>query len=67
LSKIIDSKSEYTQKHSQSLWKKVAIMADFYNLEQDEKMKLIIAADLHDIGKLEVPNDILGKPDKLSN
>lgn len=67
LSKIIDSKSSYTQRHSQSLSEKAVIMADFYNLEQEEKMKLIIAADLHDIGKLAVPNDILDKPDKLSD
>lgn len=67
LSKIIDSKSSYTQRHSQSLSEKAVIMADFYNLEQEEKMKLIIVADLHDIGKLAVPNDILDKPDKLSD
>ncbi len=67
LSKIIDSKSSYTQRHSRGLSEKAAIMADFYNLEKEEKMKLIIAADLHDIGKLAVPNDVLDKPDKLSN
>lgn len=67
LSKIIDSKSSYTQRHSQGLSEKAAIMSDFYGLEQEEKMKLIIAADLHDIGKLTVPNDILDKPDKLSD
>lgn len=67
LSKIIDSKSRYTQKHSQSLSEKAAIMADFYDLEQEEKMKLIIAADLHDIGKLAIPNYILDKPGKLSD
>ena len=67
LSKIIDSKSSYTQRHSQGLSEKAAIMADFYNLEKEEKMKLIIAADLHDIGKLAVPNDVLDKPDKLSD
>ncbi|OOM10386.1 HD-GYP domain-containing protein [Clostridium saccharobutylicum] len=67
LSKIIDSKSSYTQRHSQGLSEKAAIMSDFYGLEQEEKMKLIIAADLHDIGKLAVPNDILDKPAKLSD
>lgn len=67
LSKIIDSKSSYTQRHSQGLSKKVAIIADFYGLEQEEKMKLIISADLHDIGKLAVPNDILDSPNKLSD
>lgn len=66
LSKIIDSKSNYTQRHSQSLSEQAATIADFYKLEQNEKMKLIIAADLHDIGKLAVPNEILDSPNKLS-
>lgn len=65
-SKIIDSKSQYTQRHSRDLSDKAAVMADFYTMEHDEKMKLIIAADLHDIGKLAVPNAILDSPNKLS-
>lgn len=67
LSKIIDSKSSYTQRHSQGLSEKVTIMSDFYGFDQEEKMKLIIAADLHDIGKLAVSNDILDSPNKLSD
>jgi HD-GYP domain-containing protein (c-di-GMP phosphodiesterase class II) len=66
-SKIIDAKSKYTQRHSKDLSEKVASMAEYYNLEEEEKMKLIIAADLHDIGKLAVPNDILDSPSKLTN
>lgn len=66
LSRIIDSKSKYTQKHSKDLAEKVSIMADFYNKRPEEKAKLIIAADLHDIGKLAVPNSILDSPNKLT-
>jgi HD-GYP domain-containing protein (c-di-GMP phosphodiesterase class II) len=66
-SKIIDSKSEFTKRHSSELSDKVAIMADYYKMNIDEKMKLIIAADLHDIGKLAVPNNILDSPNKLTN
>jgi HD-GYP domain-containing protein (c-di-GMP phosphodiesterase class II) len=66
LSKIIDSKSKYTQKHSKDLSDKAAIMADFYKMGHEEKMKLLIAADLHDIGKLAVPNYILDSPNKLT-
>ena len=65
-SKIIDSKSEYTQRHSRELSNKTAIMADYYKLPLDETMKLVIAADLHDIGKLAVPNHILDSPNKLT-
>ena len=42
-------------------------MADYYKMDVNEKMKLIIAADLHDIGKLAVPNSILDSPNKLSD
>jgi len=66
-SRIIDSKSKYTQRHSYDLSKKAEIMADYYKMDINEKMKLIIAADLHDIGKLAVPNKILDSPNKLTN
>lgn len=65
-SKIIDSKSQYTQRHSRDLSHKAAVMADYYRMDHDSKMKLIIAADLHDIGKLAVPNCILDSPNKLT-
>lgn len=66
-SKIIDSKSKYTQRHSRDLSQKTSIMADYYSMDHEEKMKLIIAADLHDIGKLAVPNNILDSPNKLTS
>jgi HD-GYP domain-containing protein (c-di-GMP phosphodiesterase class II) len=65
-SKIIDSKSKFTRRHSKGLSEKAAIMADYYKIDKDEKMKLIISADLHDIGKLAVSNDILESPNKLT-
>lgn len=67
LSKIIDSKSKYTRRHSQELSEKAAVMADYYGFEKEVKMELVIAADMHDIGKLAVPNDILDSPNKLSD
>lgn len=66
LSTIIDSKSKYTEKHSMDLCAKVSIMADFYKMHLDEKTKLMLAADLHDIGKLAVPNRILDSPAGLN-
>lgn len=65
-SKIIDSKSKYTQRHSRDLSLKASVMADYYDMGNEEKMKLIIAADLHDIGKLAIPNNILDSPYKLT-
>ncbi len=66
LSKIIDSKSEYTQRHSKELSEKVEIMARYYNYTEEEKYKLMIAADLHDLGKLAISNNILDNPGKLN-
>ncbi|MBK1812446.1 HD domain-containing protein [Clostridium sp. YIM B02505] len=66
LSRIIDSKSQYTQRHSKELSEKVDLMAEFYDYSDEERFKLIIAADLHDLGKLAVPNDILDSTSSLS-
>ncbi|GFZ32713.1 HD family phosphohydrolase [Clostridium zeae] len=66
LSRIIDSKSQYTQRHSKELSEKVDVMARFYDYSDEERFKLIIAADLHDLGKLAVPNDILDSTGALS-
>ncbi|WP_026884557.1 HD-GYP domain-containing protein [Clostridium akagii] len=65
-SQIIDSKSKFTRKHSKGIAEKAAIMSDYYNYGFDEKTRLVIAANLHDLGKLAVPNSILDKSDKLT-
>ncbi|SHH46535.1 HD domain-containing protein [Caloranaerobacter azorensis DSM 13643] len=65
-SKIIDSKSKFTLKHSYGLSLKVSEMSDYYNKDREEKLKLIIAADLHDLGKLAIPNSILDKNGRLT-
>lgn len=65
-SKIIDSKSPYTQHHSSELAIKVEKLARYYGDCEDDIYKLIISADLHDIGKLAVPNSILDAERKLT-
>jgi len=66
LSTIIDSKSPYTQLHSSELAVKVATLAKYYGYNEEDTYKLVIAADLHDIGKLAVPNSILDAKRKLT-
>jgi HD-GYP domain-containing protein (c-di-GMP phosphodiesterase class II) len=66
LSKIIDSKSSYTRLHSSELAIKIERLAKYYGYNEVDTYKLIIAADLHDIGKLAVPNSILDTPEKLT-
>lgn len=64
-SKIIDSKSQFTQEHSDGLAQKIHKMCENYKYEHDEKTKMVIAGKLHDIGKLAIPIQILDKPKKL--
>jgi len=63
--KIIDSKSKFTYNHSRGITEKIKIMSDFYDFNTEKKLKLHIAANLHDLGKLYIPNSILEKPGKL--
>lgn len=65
-SKIIDAKSRFTQEHSSGLSEKLEKMADFYKIDSIMTLKLLIASDLHDLGKLVISNDILDKPGKLT-
>ncbi len=66
-SRIIDSKSHFTKRHSSGLAEKATAMADYYGKSSEEKTKLAIAADLHDLGKLAVPNIILDCPRALTD
>ena len=66
-SRIIDAKSKFTQDHSSGLANKLEKMLKFYSIDQDDTAKLLIAADLHDLGKLAISNSILNKPSSLTN
>ena len=65
-SKIVDSKSRFTRQHSCGLTQKAAKMGEFYQKPSEEIYKLMIAGDLHDIGKLTISNEILDKPGGLN-
>jgi len=65
-STIIDSNSSFTSRHSSGLTDKVEKMCNFYEYEDDKTMKMIIASNLHDLGKLAVPNKILDKESALT-
>jgi HD-GYP domain-containing protein (c-di-GMP phosphodiesterase class II) len=64
-SKIVDCKSRFTVRHSRGLEEKAFAMANYYDKGKDEMVKLCIAANLHDLGKLTVPNSILEYDGKL--
>lgn len=66
MSGIIDAKSPFTGYHSKGLSQKIGIMADYYGFDDEKKTRLMIAADLHDVGKLVIPNSIIDKPGRLT-
>ncbi|MBW7573626.1 HD-GYP domain-containing protein [Caproiciproducens faecalis] len=65
-SNIIDAKSPFTGSHSRGISEKTGILCDYYQFDRDTYWKMRIAADLHDLGKLMVPNEILDKPGTLT-
>lgn len=66
-SAIVDSKSKFTARHTSGLMEKAALAADYYKFSQENKIKFIIAASLHDLGKLAISRSILEKNDKLNS
>jgi HD-GYP domain-containing protein (c-di-GMP phosphodiesterase class II) len=67
IGRVIDYKSSFTCRHSAGIVEKAAAMAAYYGYDLPVRNRLCLAANLHDIGKLAVPSDILEKPGKLSD
>ena len=63
--RIIDAKSKFTARHSSGLIEKAEVMARHYGFNEAKREMFAIAASLHDIGKLAIPNSILDKRDQL--
>lgn len=63
---IIDSKSSFTYHHSRGVAELMERLAPMFLDSEEEIFQLRIAALLHDLGKLAVPQRILDKPGKLT-
>jgi len=62
----IDRKDHYTRIHSEDVAAYALFLAERLGLPEDVRTTLRIAALLHDVGKIGVPDDILRKPGKLT-
>ncbi|WP_346764098.1 diguanylate cyclase [Bacillus sp. BHET2] len=62
---IFLSKDVYTYKHSKRVFTYATEFSDRLNLNSEEHRTLILGALIHDIGKLEIPRDIINKNGKL--
>jgi len=65
--KFIDAKDTYTGLHSSSVTDYVQRILEQLEISDEEKQDIIVAANLHDIGKIGVPEYILNKPRKLTD
>jgi putative nucleotidyltransferase with HDIG domain len=59
ISKIVDEKSHFTAEHSLGVARLARFLGQQAGLEGDHLDKLEIAALMHDIGKLQVPDELL--------
>lgn len=66
LATAIDVKDHYTKGHSIEVREYSIILADKLNLSAQQKQNIGLAALLHDIGKIGIPESILTKPGKLN-
>lgn len=63
---IIDFKSPFTATHTSGVSACAEIISQLFGLTETEIQEMKIAGNLHDLGKLAIPNNILEKTDKLT-
>lgn len=67
LRKLIDFRSPSTANHSAGVGICASCLAKLYSFSDEEVQLMKIAGNLHDIGKLGVPERLLEKPDNFVN
>jgi len=63
---ILEKRDPYTAGHQERVTKLACAIAKEINLSPDKIERLYMAGILHDIGKINVPTEILSKPGRLS-
>ena len=64
--RIVDNKSSFTKDHSHGIAMKALAMAQKYGWNEEKQERFLLAASLHDYGKLQVPSSILEKAGPLT-
>jgi len=66
LAATIDAKDHYTYKHSLNVSRYAVEIARRMGLSEQEILEIQEAAELHDIGKISIPDSVLSKTEKLN-
>lgn len=67
LSQIIENKSENTGQHVRRVAEYTEVLCKSLGYSNEESWKVSLAAMMHDVGKIMIPESILEKPGKLTN
>ena len=67
LAKALDARDTYTQNHSQRMVAMTDELCHKLGIDEDQTQSIHLAAALHDIGKIGVPDEILRKPGPLTS
>lgn len=65
-SRVIDFRSRFTAVHSSGVAAVAEALAGLAAMPDRECLKVRLAGELHDLGKLAIPTEILDKPSRLS-
>jgi HD-GYP domain-containing protein (c-di-GMP phosphodiesterase class II) len=63
---IIDFRSRFTSTHSSGVAASASMISKLFGFTDMEIKLMEVAGNLHDIGKLSIPNSILEKPERLN-
>ena len=66
VSQMMDMRDPYTAGHERRVGELAAMIAAEMGLPEDVQRGLRVAGSVHDVGKITVPAEILGKPGKIS-
>lgn len=67
LVQAIDAKDNYTSGHSERVASWSVLIGEELNLNQEDLQNLAWAGRLHDVGKIGIRDDVLGKPGRLTD
>jgi diguanylate cyclase (GGDEF)-like protein len=67
LALAVDAKDAYTRSHCQTVSQLCVVIANDLQLEGERLGRLRLAGQLHDVGKIGIPDSILQKPGRLTD